>query len=68
MRLDEARNDGERGERDRIGTDVERVLTGAGADVLSGNGSANQFVGGAGPDLVSGGGGDDYLVGDEYLG
>ena len=68
VRLDEAPNDGERGERDRIGTDVERVLTGAGPDVLWGNGSANQFDGGAGPDLVSGGGGDDYLVGDEFLG
>ena len=65
--LDGARNDGERGERDRIGTDVERVVTGAAADVLWGNGAANQFVGGAGPDLISGGGGDDYLVGDEYL-
>jgi hypothetical protein len=68
VRLDEARNDGERGERDRIGTDVERVVTGASADVLSGDGAANQLVGGAGRDLISGGGGDDYLVGDEYLG
>jgi hypothetical protein len=65
--LNGARDDGERGERDQIGTDVERVVAGSAPDLMLGNALANQFVGGPGRDLLRGGAGDDHLVGDEYV-
>jgi Ca2+-binding RTX toxin-like protein len=60
-------NDGERGEYDRIGTDVERVVAGSGADRMTGNGSDNSFNGGPGRDVLRGGSGDDELIGDQQI-
>ena len=65
--VDGDRDDGEPRERDLIGADVERVVTGSGADVLLGNALANDFNGGPGRDLLRGGAGDDHLIGDEYV-
>lgn len=59
------RDDGQAGERDKIGSDVDNVSSGRGNDVLSGNGRPNAFQAGAGADEVTGGGGIDRLVGDD---
>ena len=51
-------------------SDIERAVTGAGNDILKGNGLANFLDGGAGNDVFSGGDGDDTLVagaGDDTL-
>ena len=57
------RDDGARGERDQIGSDVETLVGGAGADRLTGNRAAvNHLFGGAGADLLRGGAGRDVLV------
>ncbi|MBS2013904.1 MAG: calcium-binding protein [Deltaproteobacteria bacterium] len=50
-------------EADILGTDVENLYGGSGADTLTGNASANEIVGGAGNDTISGGAGDDTLEG-----
>src|SRR5829696_3376472 len=55
--LDGLRNDGERGERDLIGTDVEQVIGGEGDDTVRGSGNSNYLEGGAGDDVIDGGGG-----------
>lgn len=54
---------GQAGEGDRIDPRVEHVVGGRFADVLAGDGRANQLVGGAGDDRIDGGGGDDELDG-----
>ncbi len=54
---------GQAGEVDRIGTDVENLLGGAGDDDLTGNAGDNQLEGGAGVDHLYGGAGDDILDG-----
>jgi RTX calcium-binding nonapeptide repeat (4 copies) len=64
--MDGRRNDGEKGELDRIASDMELVLAGTGDDRMIGNGRVNEFDGGAGHDVLRGGSGDDYLVGDQY--
>jgi Ca2+-binding RTX toxin-like protein len=65
-------NDGERGERDTLRTDVEGAGGGAGDDILVGNRKANLFFGGRGDDRLTGragfdafqsGPGDDTLSG-----
>lgn len=56
-------DDGERGERDTVGADVEGIIAGAGADRLTGNGATNRITGGPGNDVIRGGGGYDLLVG-----
>jgi Ca2+-binding RTX toxin-like protein len=61
--LDGVADDGEAGELDNVGSDVEGVLGGSGADDLSGDGSANFFDGGAGPDTIEAGGGGDNVTG-----
>ncbi len=61
--LDNVANDGEAGEGDNVGSDVEEVTTGGGDDVLVGSASANEFSTGAGVDDISGGGGSDGLLG-----
>ena len=51
-------------------TAIERILTGTGADHLTGNGGANRFDSGAGNDTLFGGAGDDVLsggAGKDYL-
>jgi hypothetical protein len=56
------RDDGERGERDLIGADVESILGGRGSDRLTGNGEANGLSGGGGRfDVIDGGAGTDRI-------
>ena len=57
------RDDGGRGERDRIGRDVEGLAGGAGGDRLIGNGRANILTAGGGRDLLVGRAGHDHLYG-----
>ena len=61
--VDGGHDDGEAGEYDNVGTDVEIVVGGAGNDTLIGGAAANTFHGGAGNDLLDGGDGDDRLYG-----
>jgi Ca2+-binding RTX toxin-like protein len=58
-------DDGEGGEGDNVGDDVEVVLGGTVGDDLVGNGSANTLEGGPGEDLVSGKAGADRLLGGD---
>ena len=58
------RDDGERGEGDSIGADVENIYGGAGNDWLAGNSGANYLSGGEGNDKLYGYSGDDYLDGN----
>lgn len=44
-------------------TSIERILTGSGADRLTGNGLGNVFVSAAGADVISAGSGNDALTG-----
>ena len=60
--LDGAANDGRPGENDRIGTDVEGLEGGPGADVLTGDDGPNTLMGSNGADVLNGGGGDDRLA------
>lgn len=55
------RDDGERGEQDRIGADVEVLGGGRGDDHLTGNAGGNQLAGRAGTDALFGAGGSDRL-------
>lgn len=54
-------DDGESGERDNVGDDVEVVLGGTVGDTLTGDRNDNTFSSGAGEDLVDGRGGADVL-------
>ncbi|MBM2614744.1 calcium-binding protein [Actinoplanes sp. LDG1-06] len=54
-------DDGEAGEGDTVGSDVEWLYGGTGNDVLIGNASANYIFGGQGDDLIRGGAGNDEL-------
>jgi Ca2+-binding RTX toxin-like protein len=60
--LDNIAADGEAGEADNVGSDVEDVTTGSGNDTLVGNDGRNVLDGGAGADSLSGLGGDDVLM------
>ena len=55
------RDDGERGERDRL-VGVEAIVGGAGADRLAGGPGGEYLVGGPGADALAGNGGNDYLL------
>jgi Ca2+-binding RTX toxin-like protein len=61
--LDGVADDGESGENDNVGTDVESLVGGSGNDTLVGNSSANSLYGYPGNDTIGGGGGNDYLNG-----
>lgn len=52
------------GERDNVQTDVEKVITGAGNDVLVGNGNDNVLNAGAGTNTLYGLAGDDTFMQD----
>jgi hypothetical protein len=65
--LDGGRNDGEAGERDRIGPNVHEILAGHAADLLVGGRAADHLEGHDGRDRIRGKGGDDYLVGDPWV-
>jgi len=63
-------NDGEAGEHDTVGPDVENVIGGSGDDTLTGNASPNVIDGGPGSDKLIGLDGDDTLRGgngDDFL-
>jgi Ca2+-binding RTX toxin-like protein len=63
--MEGARNDGEAGERDLVGTDIERAFGGFGDDYLAGQSTAvtNRLVGGMGDDILEGNAGNDTLEG-----
>ena len=60
--LDDRPGDGDPGENDDVGADVEVVQGGAGDDRLTGGPGAQELDGALGADLVSGGAGDDRLI------
>jgi hypothetical protein len=62
--LDGQAGDGAVGENDTIGTDVEGIRGGNGADVLTGNAAANDLDAQGGNDTLDGGDGADKLDGD----
>lgn len=62
--LDNRRNDGPRGERDDVRTDVENVYGGTRADRITGSSARNELRGGAGNDVLVGGSGVDRTRGD----
>ncbi len=61
--LDGVANDGEAGENDLVGSDVESVYGGSGNDTITGNNGNNVLRGNAGSDTISGGPGDDVIDG-----
>jgi Ca2+-binding RTX toxin-like protein len=61
--LDGVFDDGQAGESDNVGTDIENAVGGAGDNVMTGSGSANDLTGGLGDDILDGAGGDDTLNG-----
>jgi Ca2+-binding RTX toxin-like protein len=58
-------DDGEAGEGDNVGNDVENAVGGDGNDTLVGSASQNTLTGGDGDDSLSGGGNRDLLFGGE---
>jgi Ca2+-binding RTX toxin-like protein len=70
LSLDGQANDGETGEGDNLGADIETLTGGAGPDTITGNATNNTLNGGPGNDTLSGAGGNDILsgsVGDDTL-
>ena len=61
--LDGAAGDGEAGENDNMGADVEGLDSGPRNDVLSGSPGRNSIIGNQGADRIDGGAGDDSLGG-----
>jgi Ca2+-binding RTX toxin-like protein len=58
-------DDGQAGEHDTVGADVETIIGGSGNDRLTGNNGDGQLQGYAGDDVLHGGGGDDLVEGGE---
>ncbi|MEU8816063.1 calcium-binding protein [Actinoplanes sp. NPDC048796] len=56
-----AGDDGQAGERDTVGADVEDVVGGAGSDRITGNAAANTIDAGGGNNVVRGGAGNDVI-------
>jgi Ca2+-binding RTX toxin-like protein len=63
--LDGVADDGEAGEGDNVGADVEEAAGGSGADRIVGNPSGNRLHGGAGNDTLIGGSAEDRVEGEE---
>src|SRR5436305_1744540 len=61
--LDGLANDGEAGEKDNVGSDVDVVIGGSAGDAITGSGGSNDLYGGPGDDLLHGGSGNDRLFG-----
>jgi uncharacterized repeat protein (TIGR01451 family) len=61
--LDGVPNDGESGEGDNVGGDVEDIFGGDGDDTLIGSSQTNVLFGGDGDDDLDGGPGPDVLIG-----
>ncbi|WIM96383.1 calcium-binding protein [Actinoplanes oblitus] len=58
-------DDGQSGEHDSIGADVESFFGGSGNDRITGNAGDGSFSGGDGNDVIHGGAGNDYIAGGE---
>ena len=58
-------DDGQAGEHDSVGADVETIIGGRGNDRLTGNNADGQLQGYAGDDVLHGGGGNDLVEGGE---
>ncbi|MBB2945652.1 Ca2+-binding RTX toxin-like protein [Actinoplanes lutulentus] len=58
-------DDGQEGEHDTVGSDVEHLNGSPQSDVLTGNSAANYIIGGFGDDVIRGGGGTDTLYGGD---
>jgi Ca2+-binding RTX toxin-like protein len=63
LKLDGVANDGEAGEGDNLGSDLESLYGGGGDDVVKGSPAPESLHGEAGEDIISGLGGDDSLYG-----
>ena len=63
--LDGLPHSGRAGEKDTIGTDIERVIGGRGNDLIVGNDADNQLDGERGNDTIRGLGGNDHLIGGD---
>ena len=61
--FDGSANDGQAGEQDNVGADVEDATTAGGNDTVVGTDVDNALAGGGGEDIVTGGGGNDGLDG-----
>jgi Ca2+-binding RTX toxin-like protein len=61
--LDGKADDGESGENDNVGLDMEDVSAGSGGSSVIGNAAGNVFAGGSGVDFFDGKAGDDQLIG-----
>jgi hypothetical protein len=57
--------DGPAGARDRVVTDVERLVGGSGPDTLIGSAGGNRLTGGLGADVLRGLGGNDTLLAND---
>jgi Ca2+-binding RTX toxin-like protein len=64
LSINGAADDGQAGERDNIGLDVETVVGGAGNDLITGSAFNNVLRGGPGNDTLTGGLGLDSLFGE----
>ncbi len=56
-------DDGQKGEKDTLAADIERLWGGSGSDILGGNAKANVIAGDAGNDTIRGAKGFDTLAG-----
>lgn len=63
--LDGRADDGQAGEGDNVGADVEEAVGGTGADRIAGNAAANVLRGSSGPDVILAGAAPDRVEGDE---
>ncbi|KUL33793.1 calcium-binding protein [Actinoplanes awajinensis] len=58
-------DDGQAGEHDTIGADVEALFGGSGNDRITGNAGNGSLMGCDGNDVIHGGAGNDWIVGGE---
>jgi Ca2+-binding RTX toxin-like protein len=65
IKFDGKANDGEQGEQDNLGADVEAARGGGEKDFLSGDSRANVLNGGVDEDFIEGGSGTDRLNGND---
>jgi len=63
LTLDGVANDGQAGEGDNLGTDVEALIGGSGDDSMVGSAAANSLWGQGGDDVIDGGPGGDWQNG-----
>lgn len=58
-------DDGQAGEHDTIGTDVESLFGGSGNDRITGTDGNGSFMGGDGNDVIHGGADNDWILGGD---